>query len=331
MKRLNMVVVVVLALANTSLAARPQTKDGKGSVIAKGEKAPPLRPIKNYPTMMDMTFPEFGAAVKKTDIALLSIGAIEEHGPNLPLATDALVGVAQLVDVQQYLQNAGIETIVGPPLNIGITNEAGDWTRDGTYMYPGSLTVSADTFVTLYLNVLRSLHDNGLRRVFLVPSHFGGRHVLAVARIAEEGNRQIEGMKVYCLIDSVRAEQLKLKSSANVILGQWGHTPQNVTEMLGRGSEAAPCMHADGCEVSLMLHYYPDMVRPGYQKLPEAPPSHFFEAMTTGDATKNPDGAGGLPFDKASAAIGKEIADYHTHSIGEAIRLLLTDRQQTHN
>jgi creatinine amidohydrolase/Fe(II)-dependent formamide hydrolase-like protein len=138
-------------------------------------------------------------------------------------------------------------------------------------------------------------------------------------------------MKVYCLIDSVRAEQLKLKSSASVILGQWGHTPQNVTEMLGRGSEAAPCMHADGCEVSLMLHYYPDMVRPGYQKLPEAPPSHFFEAMTTGDATKNPDGSGGLPFDKASAAIGKEIADYHTHSIGEAIKLLLTDRQQTHN
>ena len=121
MKRLNMVVAVVLALANTSLVARPQMKDGKGSVIAKGEKAPRLRPIKNYPTMMDMTFPEFGAAVKKTDIALLSIGAIEEHGPNLPLATDALVGVAQLVDVQQYLQNAGIETIVGPPLNIGIT------------------------------------------------------------------------------------------------------------------------------------------------------------------------------------------------------------------
>lgn len=46
--------------------------------------------------------------------------------------------------------------------------------------------------------------------------------------------------------------------------------------------------------------------------------------MTTGDATKNPDGAGGLPFDKSSAAIGKEIADYHTHSIGEAIKLLLT-------
>lgn len=53
--------------------------------------------------------------------------------------------------------------------------------------------------------------------------------------------------------------------------------------------------------------------------------------MATGDATKNPDGAGGLPFDKASAAIGKEIADYRTQRIGEDIKLLLLDRQQKHN
>jgi creatinine amidohydrolase len=90
-------------------------------------------------------------------------------------------------------------------------------------------------------------------------------------------------------------------------------------------------MHADGCEVSLMLHYYPDMVRPGYQELPEAPPSHFLAAMTTGDAAKNPNGAGGLPFDKASAATGKEIADYRTQRIGDAIRGLLGDKQQAHN
>jgi hypothetical protein len=35
-------------------------------------------------TMLDMTFPEFEAAVKKTDVLLLPIGAIEEHGPSLP-------------------------------------------------------------------------------------------------------------------------------------------------------------------------------------------------------------------------------------------------------
>ena len=43
-----------------------------------------------YPTMLDMTFPEFEAAAKKTDIVLFPIGAIEEHSSHLPLGTDAM-------------------------------------------------------------------------------------------------------------------------------------------------------------------------------------------------------------------------------------------------
>ena len=94
--------------------------------------------IVRYPTMLDMTFPEFEAAVQTTDIVLLPIGAIEEHSSHLPLGTDAMNATAQLFEVKVYLRSAGFDTIMGPPLNIGITNEGGDWTRDGTYAYPGS-------------------------------------------------------------------------------------------------------------------------------------------------------------------------------------------------
>jgi hypothetical protein len=62
MKRINIFVVVVLALASTSLVVCPQTKDVRGSEIDKVEKTSPLRQVANYPTMLDMTFPEFGAA-----------------------------------------------------------------------------------------------------------------------------------------------------------------------------------------------------------------------------------------------------------------------------
>src|SRR5436190_1468412 len=85
----------------------------------------------NSRTMLEMTFPEFEAAAAKTDVMLLPIGAIEEHGPHLPLASDALGATAQLSDVQRYLRTRGAEAILGPPSNIGTTNEAGDWTRDG--------------------------------------------------------------------------------------------------------------------------------------------------------------------------------------------------------
>ena len=103
-----------------------------------------------------------------------------------------------------------------------------------------------------------------------------------------------------------------------------------LAQLLGPGKEPAASTHADGYEVSLMLHYHPDMVRPGYRQLPEAPSSRFFEAIATGDATKNPTGMGGFPFDKASAEVGKKIADYRTHQIGDTIKSL-TKSTQPHN
>src|SRR4051794_37645740 len=89
-------------------------------------------------SMLQMTWPEFANAVAKTDIMLLPVGSIEEHGPHLPLESDALGAVHQLATVQAILRAHGIEAILGPVLNIGITNEAADASRDGTYMYPGS-------------------------------------------------------------------------------------------------------------------------------------------------------------------------------------------------
>ena len=60
-------VFVVLALASTSLVARPQAKDLKGPAIGKTQKSPRLRQVGNYPTMLNMTFPEFAAATDATE------------------------------------------------------------------------------------------------------------------------------------------------------------------------------------------------------------------------------------------------------------------------
>lgn len=109
-----------------------------GAAMAR-PPAPARMPVR---TMLEMTFPEFEAAIAKTDIGLVPIGAIEAHGPHLPLGADALGAIDQLGDVQAYLRDAGFPSIVGPTLNIGITNEGDDDRRDGTYIYPGSLTVA---------------------------------------------------------------------------------------------------------------------------------------------------------------------------------------------
>ena len=283
----------------------------------------------SYPTMLDMTFPEFAAKVARTDIMLLPVGSIEEHGAHLPLATDTVESVAQLSEVARSLRRAGFETVIGPPLNIGITSESGDMKRDGTYMYPGSLTIRADTFVALYVDLMRSLHDNGINRIFLLSGHLGGPHIEAMARAVMQANRTVKGLQAYALIDSERLERVKVAPDPHILPIRNGLNVEMLRKLLGRGVEPAFTTHADGSEVSQMLHFRPDMVRPGFETLPQSPSSKFLEAVRSGDRSKDPSGAGGFPTDKASAEIGKIIADYRTARIGEVILGVLKTKSAT--
>ncbi|HEY0461306.1 MAG TPA: creatininase family protein [Pyrinomonadaceae bacterium] len=316
-------ILLIVILAGILCFTFYSIKNDAALAQSNTDKNKVLRKTVEYPTMLDMTFPEFEAAAKRTDVALLPIGAIEEHGSHLPLGTDAFEATAQVFYVQNYLRERGTETIIGPPLNIGITNEADDRARDGTYMYPGSLTIGKETFVALYLDVLRSLHDNGINRVFLYSGHLGGRHLLAIAQVVEQANKKIDGIKVYGLIESERLEQMKLAPSANILPIPNGQNFGMLTELLGKGSEQAFSTHGDGTETSLMLYFQPEQVRSGYKQLPQSPSSRFFESIFSGDRTKNPSGTGGFPFDKASATVGKRIVDYHTPLIGDAILRVL--------
>jgi creatinine amidohydrolase len=279
-----------------------------------------------FPTMLDMTFPEFEAAAKKTDVVLLPIGAIEEHGSHLPLGTDVIGATGQLFYVQKDLREKGFETILAPSLNIGITNESDDRARDGTYMYPGSLTIGKETFVRLYVDVLRSLHDNGMRRVFIFSGHLGGRHLEAIAQVVEEANRKIEGMNIYWLIESERFEQIKMKPTAHILIIEKGQNFEMLAQLLGTGAEKAFTTHADGEETSLTLYYQPDAVRSGYNLVPQSTSSRFIESVLSGDRTKNPSGSGGFPFQKASAAVGKKISDYRASSIAEIVLKVLQSK-----
>ena len=90
-----------------------------------------------------------------------------------------------------------------------------------------------------------------------------------------------------------------------------------------RGPEMPSTSHADGVETSVTLYFYPDVVRPGYERFTVSPSSIFLEVLRTGDRSKNPSGTGGFPFDKASAAVGKRIVEYRTARIAEAMLQVL--------
>jgi creatinine amidohydrolase/Fe(II)-dependent formamide hydrolase-like protein len=273
--------------------------------------------------MLEMTFLEFEAAVKTTDVMLLPIGAIEEHGPSLPLVTDAIIATGQFSEVQRYLRDRGVETIVGPALNIGLTNDTGDFARNGTYAWPGSLTVRAEAFIALYVDTLRALRANGLRHVFLFSGHGGATQQRAVAQIAEQASDSIDGLSVYALASSENVDRVGIERSRSLVVLENYRNFELQAQLLGNGIEPPTSTHADGAEISLMLFFRPDMVRRGYEKLPQTPSSRFFAAAKAGDRAGNPSGTGGFPSQKASAKVGEAILQYRTALMGRAIEDVL--------
>ena len=114
-------------------------------------------------------------------------------------------------------------------------------------------------------------------------------------------------MAVYALVDSEMLERIKRQPSTHILSVEKGRNFERVAQLLGSGSEMPRTTHADGAETSWTLHFYPEAVRPGFERFPQSPSSAFLDVLRTGDRSKNPSGSGGFPFDKASAAVGKQI------------------------
>jgi creatinine amidohydrolase len=96
--------------------------------------------------------------LKRHPCAILPLGATEQHGPHLLQNTDTLLAEALANHVAQ--QSVGL---VLPPLPIGYS-----WVwRD----YPGSLTLSFDTFRAVIKDITRSLNRNGCRTLLVITTH----------------------------------------------------------------------------------------------------------------------------------------------------------------
>jgi creatinine amidohydrolase len=100
---------------------------------------------------------------------ILATGAIEQHGPHLPVAVDALMGQVWLSLALSRLP-AGASCYVAPPITIGKSNE-----HTG---FPGTLMISRDTLRSQVLAVARQVHAWGFRSLAVINTHGGNMPVL---------------------------------------------------------------------------------------------------------------------------------------------------------
>ena len=135
--------------------------------------------VKNY--LPHMTWPEVEDLLSRTDMVIIPVPAIEQHGPQLPIGTDYFTGeelaklIAQKTDV-----------LVAPILLPGISPYHME--------FPGTITLSADTVQRVYFEAVQSLIHHGFRRFMLLTSHTGNRNVSRY--ILDRINQETPGIAV---------------------------------------------------------------------------------------------------------------------------------------
>lgn len=228
-------------------------------------------------------------------IAILPLGAHEQHGPHLPFETDALIVHA----VAQRLLNAApdhvrLELLPVEPVGYSIEHMDAPCTR----------TLAFDEAVNRWLDVAAACAERGVRRLLLLNAHGGNSPLLTI--VATEAR--------------VRFNMLAVATS-------W--TRFGVPAEILTPAENALDIHAGDIETSVMLAIRPDLVRHGALRDFPSRQAEFARSFTHLRAygphafgwkmsDLNPDGAAGNA-SRASAAKGEAILAHSVRGLSELL------------
>jgi len=106
--------------------------------------------------------------LKSPRIAILPIGAVEAHGPHLPLNTDTI-----LAERLSALLAEKVGAFVLPSLPYGQV-----WSLRN---FPGSINISNESLISFLVDIGRSLYDQGFRTWAMVNGHLGNQVALKEA------------------------------------------------------------------------------------------------------------------------------------------------------
>jgi creatinine amidohydrolase len=224
--------------------------------------------------LADASTADAAALLADAEVALLPTGATEQHGPHLPLGTDtrAATAVATRLDRE--------DCVVLPPVPIGVS--------DHHRQFPGTLSVSPDTFAAYVRETVESLAAHGLRKVVVVNGHGGNDDAL----------RRV-------------ARALRADGTAFVVpWNWWSNRDADHEELFGRSHVG----HAGAAETSVVRALAPDLV--DGEAIDDADAGsgdvwgvHVAGAMVLDDAADFSDnGVVGVP-SEGSAAAGERLLD----------------------
>jgi creatinine amidohydrolase len=175
----------------------------------------------------DRTTADFRLVDPEKTVALLPVAAVEQHGPHLPLSTDAAINDGVVRAALERVPAAASLWVL-PPQNVGLSPEHTS--------FPGTLTVADFTLADVWTDLGRSVARAGVRKLVIFNTHGGQKALVDLVAMR---------LRAECAMLVARATYFALG------------TPPGVFD----AAEAAHDIHGGEVETSLMLHLRPDLVR----------------------------------------------------------------------
>jgi creatinine amidohydrolase len=152
-----------------------------------------------------LTAPELNAMAERDPVAVLVLGATEQHGKHLPLNTDTRIGLG----LQQAMRDALSDDVTAlclPPMTIGASDEH--------MSFPGTLSLPARLAVETLEAYGDSIARAGIKRLVLINSHGGNKAVMDLAALTLRRRHHMRVIKATYtrlppLKDAIDADELR--------------------------------------------------------------------------------------------------------------------------
>ncbi|MGD9742281.1 MAG: creatininase [Dongiaceae bacterium] len=201
--------------------------------------------------MAELTWTEYQERLERENpIVMLPVGALEQHGPHLPMGTDHMIPMAISRRVAER-----IPAIVAPPFNYGYKSQP---KMGGGQHFCGTTSLDGHSLSRILRDVLMEFARHGARRVAVIDGHYENSMFLTEG--IDLAMRELR-------YDGVRNMKI-------VRLEYWDFaTEKTLAKVFPDGFPGHALEHAAVMETSISLYLHPELVR--VNKIPKDPPANF--------------------------------------------------------
>jgi creatinine amidohydrolase len=198
-----------------------------------------------------MTWTEYQRRlVEESPVVLLPVGALEQHGPHLPMGTDAMIATALATRVADRING-----IAAPAFTYGYKSQP---KMGGGNHFCGTTSLDGNTLSVALRDVIKEFARHGARKVAVIDGHYENQMFL------------IEGIDL--AVRDLRYDGIQ--DIKVVRLEYWDFTSEKTLKFVfPEGFPGYALEHAAVMETSISLYLHRHLVH--MDLMPEDPPANF--------------------------------------------------------